>query len=268
MDKSLIIRSIEKAIVENAEGIIVGDLISEIRKIIPDADRKKIKEALRILNDAGSIMYLSRLGQTMVSTNINRSVRISKRIWISPPDSSDLKEENGSINIRISPGVAFGNGIHPTTKMCIRAMDAIFAEKDKIFNRVLDMGTGTGILAIAASLLGAETVYATDIDSCARTEASGNLIINGISENRIQISDSENCGSDSFELIVANLRYPTLVGMAEKIKESLSPGGYLIFSGFRPEEKTRLLDHYTEKFRLQEEMEENNWAAIILQKAT
>lgn len=267
MDSSLIERKIEESVVERPEGIIISELISEIRKCWPQIDRKTIKEAIRNLLDEGSLMYVNRLGQTMISTNINRPVRVSDRIWITPPNTNAHAIPNDCIFIRISPGIAFGNGIHPTTKMCLKAVDAIFKPNDKKISMVLDIGTGTGILAIAAYLLGAEACIGTDIDVCARTEAKANVAYNDISEKKIEILNTDiDPFSMKFDLVTANLRYPTLISLSPIITSAINPNGFAILSGMRPEEKKAVFKHYEEKFQLLQEFNEFGWSAFLLKK--
>lgn len=264
----LIKQTIEKSLVEKPEGIVIAKLISEIRKACPSIDRQSIKEAIRTLLDDGSLMYVNRLGQTMISTNVNRPVKISERIWIAPPNTSLHDISSGSVLIKISPGIAFGNGIHPTTKMCLKAMDFIFMSGAKI-KSMLDIGTGTGILAIAASLLGAEKCIGTDIDACARSEARANIISNSISKQKIDIIDTE-IGLLALQpdLVTANLRYPTLISMSDLIASAVNKEGYAILSGMRPEEKEFVCKKYCKKFELLQEYSESGWNALLLKTNT
>lgn len=266
MDIPLIKRIIEDVLAENPEGIVITKLVSEIRKLSPQTDRQAIKEAIRTLLDEGSLMYLTRLGQTMISTNINRPVKISDRIWISPPNTTPHDIAIGEINIKISPGIAFGNGIHPTTKMCLKAMDSLFISCSKIINAI-DIGTGTGILAIAAYFLGAKKCIGTDIDACARSEAKANIVCNGISENDVPIVDSDiGSFSPKSDLVTANLRYPTLISLSEVLSSALNTNGFAILSGMRPEEKDVVSNHYSKRFMQLQEFTESGWSALLLKK--
>lgn len=267
MEITDVFKIVEAAISDKAEGIITTELISMIRNKLPGVGRSTINEALRTMNDNGSIMYISRLGQTMVSRNINKAVRISERIWISPPAVKMPVEASKKkcVVIRLNPGIAFGNGIHPTTKMCINALDMIFERENNSIKRVMDLGTGTGVLAIGAGLLGADTILATDIDSCARAEAKANVALNRISDGMIEIADRQiEDISGKYDLVLANLRFPTLAALSKSIKKTVGPRGYLVFSGFRPEEKDRVLDHYSDEFCLENEKNENGWTSIVL----
>jgi len=261
---------IRKVIAKKPEGVIISELVSEIQKYAPETSKKTIREAIRSLVDNGFLMYLSRLGQTMISNNINRPVKISERIWIAPPNKCTIDDiSNENIIIKISPGIAFGNGVHPTTKMCLQAIDTIFASDAKKIKSVLDIGTGTGVLAIATILLGAETCTGTDIDSCARAEAKLNIITNNISEDKIDISDTDiKMIETKFDFVIANLRYPTLISLSSIIAASTKVAGFVVLSGIRPEEKKLVLDHFMAKFSLLYDLNESGWCALLLERTS
>lgn len=149
--------------------------------------------------------------------------------------------------------------------MCVKALDMIFDRKKNEVKKVMDIGTGTGVLAIGAGLLGAEDVLATDIDSCARAEAKANVELNRIPGGIIEIADLQiediHC---KYDLVLANLRFPSLAALSKAIKRIVGPRGCLVFSGFRPEEKDRVLEHYSDEFCLENEENENGWTSIVL----
>jgi ribosomal protein L11 methyltransferase len=112
---------------------------------------------------------------------------------------------------------------------------------------VLDIGTGSGILAIAASSLGASTITALDIDACARSEARLNVDLNTGAEG-VQVSDQPlSSFNDRFDLVIANLRLPTLVALSEWVASHLAPSGCLVVSGFKDEEQDRLFACYADQ---------------------
>lgn len=267
MDTPFIEKNIEESVAKRPEGIIISELITEIKKSWPQTDRKIIKEAIRNLLDEGSLMYVNRLGQTMISANINRPVKVSERIWIAPPNTNAQDILHEQILIKISPGIAFGNGIHPTTKMCLKAVDGLFKTNSEKIRMVLDIGTGTGILAIAAYLLGAESCIGTDIDVCARAEAKANIQYNNISEKKIGVLDTNiDAFSTKFDLVTANLRYPTLISLSPIITSAINANGFAILSGMRPEEKEAVFNNYKKKFQLSQEFDEFGWSAFLLKK--
>lgn len=268
MEKCLI-EHIKEAVTDKPEGIIVSELSALLLEKNPGTDRKQIRKTLQHLLENEELMYVSRLGQTMICSNINRPVRISERIFISPPGKKIINAVDASpeiINVMIKQGIAFGSGIHPTTKMCLKAMDKVFLHNTGL-KSVLDIGTGTGILAITSILFGAEKCIATDTDPCARAEAKENLEINDISKSSIIISDTDmTCFDQKFDLVTANLRYPTLVSLFPAVVSISDSGKFVILSGMRPDEKKNVAEVYSKKFTVVEEMTENEWSALILEK--
>jgi ribosomal protein L11 methyltransferase len=127
---------------------------------------------------------------------------------------------------------AFGTGGHGTTEGCLIALEHAMSGGET----VLDVGTGTGILAIAAHKLGAARVTAVDIDKAACEEAKRNLAINGI-EGEIVVTEGGIGSVDGrFDIIAANLRTPVLVGLMDELTGKLNPGGFAILSGIMERE--------------------------------
>ena len=130
---------------------------------------------------------------------------------------------------------------------------------------MLDIGTGSGILVLAAVKLGMHNGVGIDIDPCARTEARENILINDLT-HRIRISDQYlETIDDTFLLVTANLRLPTLKNISPILRKIVSPNGFIVFSGVRSHESNDLIDKYAtkgfEKLWLQNE---NDWAGIVL----
>jgi len=132
---------------------------------------------------------------------------------------------------------------------------------------VLDIGTGSGILAIAAVCLGVKKGLGIDIDPCAIAEAADNIILNNL-ENRIVISDRKiDCIDQAFSMVIANLRYPSLKNFYPQISKLTDTGGWVVLSGFRPHERDDLMDLYTAKyFKWFWTADELDWSAAILKK--
>jgi ribosomal protein L11 methyltransferase len=132
------------------------------------------------------------------------------------------------------PGAAFGLGDHPTTRLAIRAMAEALA--GNVPESALDIGTGTGVLAIAAALLGARRVLAVDIDPCARAEAAANVAENELTA-RITVADTSiDRIQGDFSMVSANLRPPTLSRLADRIGALSGADAVAVLSGFRPAE--------------------------------
>ncbi len=131
-------------------------------------------------------------------------------------------EEKGSgeegIRILLDPGVVFGNGLHPTTRDCLKALAC--TRKQRPFARVLDLGTGTGVLALAAGLLGAERVLAVDINPLCVKTAAKNVEINGLGEIiRVVDGPAEDFVNEPADLVIANIHH-------EVIQRLMESGGF------------------------------------------
>ena len=125
--------------------------------------------------------------------------------------------------------MAFGTGQHATTRSCLSLIDSRIAQSK--VDRALDVGTGSGILAIALAKLGAKYVVASDIDPCARQAAQINSATNGV-VGSIRIVDRWQTAEPSYDLIVANLFTSLLVEMSDAFSSALLEGGALLCSGF------------------------------------
>ncbi len=150
-----------------------------------------------------------------------------------------ISEKSEKIRIEIEPGMAFGTGQHQTTRLCLQAIENQFEDREP---SVLDVGTGSGILAIAAAKLGATDLFATDIDIDAVKAAETNSEI-----NQVFISYSHTPKPDfsrQFDLVIANILKPALLLLAEPIKEHCKKGSTLLLSGLTLDQKDSVLIVY------------------------
>jgi ribosomal protein L11 methyltransferase len=128
----------------------------------------------------------------------------------------------------IDPGMAFGTGHHASTRSCLEMLD--FSMRAQQITRALDLGTGSGVLAIALAKLGVLDVWAIDIDPRACAVATANVIRNGV-QKHVRIASDLNDVSGTFDLVVANLYADALKSLAGRLAERLEPSGMLICSG-------------------------------------
>ncbi|MEX0680869.1 MAG: 50S ribosomal protein L11 methyltransferase [Balneolales bacterium] len=174
-----------------------------------------------------------------------------------PPD--------GKVSIRIDPKMAFGTGYHETTRLMLRMLSSIIREGD----RVLDVGTGTGILAFAALKLGASHATGVDIDTWSYENALENARINGLSDRfDMNLGTAGIIDKNAqFEVILANINRNTLLDIAEPLTRNLSPDGSLLLSGItRADEDTINRNVHYASLNKKQVMEENEWIGIILDK--
>lgn len=144
------------------------------------------------------------------------------------PPWEKVAPNEDEIRILLDPGVVFGNGLHPTTRDCLRAL--AFAHRRKPFERVLDLGTGTGILALAAALLNAKWVLAVDINPLCVKTANKNVRLNGLDRViRVVEGPAENFVSEYADIVIANIHQEIIERLLEK--EDFRKQQRLIFSG-------------------------------------
>jgi len=236
-------------------------------------DNESVRRALRKLVADNRLAYIQVLGHTFVDTSYRQAVDAGDGIILAPPDVT-CRPAHGQVVIRIAPGASFGMGDHPTTRIALRlTARAVSRFRDKRINPfyALDIGTGTGVLAIAACLMGAASATGIDTDACARVEAAENARLNGVG-SRMHISNADLASiavadPNRFSLILANLRYPTLAALCEMIPRISTPGAALVFSGFRDHELAGLLESYPpDRYRHVETLSENQWCGITLER--
>lgn len=228
------------------------------------------KKVLTSLVQSQDVAYQDLYGSTYVMESFSKPVRITDRFFILPPDVESIAGPN-DIDIRIIAGISFGTGHHPTTRLCLAALDRLFFST-RLSNHLQggkagDIGTGSGVLAIAACLAGMSRCTAWDTDPNAVSEACRNVAANGL-ENRINVIHDIMTPRDlRLSLVMANLRFPTLKQIASDICSILVPGGHLILSGVRAWEMDDLKTYYsTMGFSIDWEREEKMWGALTLTK--
>ena len=187
--------------------------------------------------------------------------RIGRRLVI-VPSWEEFTPKPDDIVLSIDPGMAFGTGQHPTTAMCLAALETIVKGGES----VLDLGCGSGILAIAAAKLGASRVLAIDIDPLAVKATRENALTNDVEiEAREAVLESI---EENFGIIVANISGITLERLASNLGETLVPDGQLIASGFLEEAESGL-HHALEHARMNWErtIADGIWRAMIFDSA-
>jgi ribosomal protein L11 methyltransferase len=158
-------------------------------------------------------------------------IRVGRRLVIRPTWRRHRREP-GDVVIALDPGMAFGTGLHPTTRLCLAALERVAdADGPASLGRVLDVGTGSGILAIAAGLLGAARIVAVDPDPIAVEAARANAGRNRLSRRVDVRRGSVPTAEPPFDLVLANLIASLLVDLAEALAGELRPAGTLIASG-------------------------------------
>lgn len=198
--------------------------------------------------------------------------RIGKK-FVVKPTWEPYQPGDGDIVIEIDPGMAFGTGQHHSTAMCLEAMEDIFSLSpvngmgDVSLRTVLDLGTGTGILGIAAARLGAENVVCLDIDDQAVAIAGENAILNQVAE-KMQIHNHHLASLRlKFDLILANLTAKTLLELCPHLESLLTPGGYLVISGIIDKQSPEIEECFSRPpLSLWRIMKSEEWRCYVVTK--
>ena len=199
------------------------------------------------------------------------SFQITPKLTIKPSWEKTKKqsqEDNGEHIIEMDPGLAFGTGHHASTQMALLLLEELYQSRTMKLEKVLDVGTGSGILAMGCGLFGAINVLAIDNDPDAVETAKGNIIRNRL-EDIITVSDQDIASIESgFNLIVANIIHDTLAEMAKLLTGLLAPKGYLILSGIlKGDQENSIREIYTgQGLSFIEIMTKDEWAALQFQK--
>ena len=184
-----------------------------------------------------------------------KPIRFGQNLWICP--SWHTPDEPNATNVMLDPGLAFGTGTHPTTALCMEWLDA----NPPVDLDVVDFGCGSGILAVAAALLGAKHIKAVDHDPQAVLATNDNAEKNSVSDkiNALLPRQFEDKPAD---LILANILCNPLLELAPRFAEILKPGGQIVLSGILAEQAELILQRYAEWFELQPPTQQDDWVRI------
>ncbi len=199
-----------------------------------------------------------------------KAMQFGRQLWVCP--SHVEPPDPAAINLRLDPGLAFGTGTHATTALCLEwlalAADAGNAScagnalRDKT---LVDYGCGSGILAVAAGLLGAKSVIGLDIDPQAMLATRENAVRNGVADV-IETTETVNYAPATIDIMVANILYAPLLDLAEEFAVALKPGATLVLSGLLEEQVDAVMLHYTQWFSFQQTRLLDGWAMLAARR--
>ncbi len=180
-------------------------------------------------------------------------IRISQRLWIVP--SWHSTPDPNAVSIKLDPGLAFGTGSHPTTRMCLEWLDLHLGGGDT----VLDYGCGSGILGIAAALLGAGSVLATDIDAQALAASRDNATANRVA---VSVGLPDRLPPTAFDVVIANILTNPLKVLAPVLAAHVRAGGRLTLSGILDSQAVEVIAAYAPLLKLDVWRSEGGWVCL------
>lgn len=193
------------------------------------------------------------------STQAQFPARQFGKLWVVP--SWDQAPQDTRYELHLDPGQAFGTGAHPTTSRCLHFLESHIQGGECI----VDYGCGSGILAIAALLLGAKEAYGVDTDSIALRVAKSNAQRNGVAE-RLRLSLPEATPLPLADILVANILAGPLLSLAPTLAALTRPGGWIALSGILHSQETGIQNAYAPYFNLAAPQHEEDWSLLYGQR--
>lgn len=185
-----------------------------------------------------------------------KPMRFGERLWICP--SWTPPPDESAVNVRLDPGLAFGSGTHPTTALCLEWLDG----EPVSGKTVIDYGCGSGILAIAAALLGAERIIGVDNDPQAVTATENNRQENGI-DAAVLTAHLPGEAHEPADIVIANILSGPLVELEPILSSLTKPNGKLVLSGLLDEQSQALINAYANDFDMEPPVVRDGWARIV-----
>ena len=188
-------------------------------------------------------------------------IRFGARLWVCP--SWKEVPQPDAVNLMLDPGLAFGTGTHPTTALCLKWLD----QQDSLMGSdVIDYGCGSGILAIASLLLGANTAKGVDLDPQALEATIQNAQRNNIAPEKLAVYLPDEFPAKTADVVVANILAGPLVSLAPQLAQLTKEGGQLALSGILAEQTEAIIHAYSPWFKLEAPVIQEGWALVSGQK--
>lgn len=191
-------------------------------------------------------------------------VKISERFTIVPTWEDYTPVSTDELIIELDPGMAFGTGTHPTTVMCLQALEKVVKEGDT----VVDVGTGSGVLSIGAAMLGAKSVHALDLDEVAVTAARENIGINKV-DSIVEVFHGNllDTVKEPADVVVANILAEIIMTFTDDAYSIVKPGGYYVTSGIIGAKKDDVKEALIQSgFTIEEILMMEDWVAIVARR--
>lgn len=189
-----------------------------------------------------------------------KPIEVGENLLIQPVFKDEVKDTNRTV-IKIEPGLAFGTGNHESTRLCLEAVEK-YTKKGM---RVLDVGSGSGILGIAATLLGAQKADGVDIDETAVRIANDNAELNGVTDKFLaECGDLTEKASGKYDLVLANIVADVIINLTENIKDFMAEDATFVMSGIIDTREADVLEALDKNgFEIIERKSENGWVCLV-----
>ncbi len=185
-----------------------------------------------------------------------KPIQCADNFWICPSWTEMPDPE--AVNLMLDPGLAFGTGTHPTTFLCLRWL----ATQNVQDQSIIDYGCGSGILGIAALLLGASSATGIDIDPQALVATHENISRNNLDPQLFPVYFPDKCPEEQTDFVLANILAGPLVELAPKLTSLIKPGGKICLSGILDTQKHAIVDAYSRVINIDSIEEKENWLCI------
>ena len=189
-----------------------------------------------------------------------KPMQFGKRLWVCPRHLTPPQTDG--VNLMLDPGLAFGTGTHPTTALCLQWLDEAELEN----RQLLDFGCGSGVLAIAGLLLGADHCDATDIDPQAIIASQDNATINQVDERLDLFLVNEMPSHRRYDIVLANILAGPLSQLAQQLATYCKTGGHIVLSGILESQAEKILQAYSPWFELDPVCARDEWVRITGRK--
>jgi ribosomal protein L11 methyltransferase len=225
--------------------------LARMLSLVPGIDRPQQVSFRKFADQQWERVWLERF----------KPMQFGQDLWIVPGDQA---APEGALNVlRLDPGLAFGTGTHPTTRLCLQWMDS----HDFHAQTVVDYGCGSGVLGIVAAIKGATEVSCVDNDPQALLASSDNAARNGVSDN-IQVLLPEQFKPVSADVVLANILAGPLIVLAPVLLASLRPGGFMVLSGILEEQAQDVIETYQAHLNQLLTTTDDGWVRIQGRKNT
>jgi ribosomal protein L11 methyltransferase len=178
-----------------------------------------------------------------------------RRLWVCP--RHETVSQPDAVVVRLDPGLAFGTGTHATTALCLAWLDGVALAGQQ----VIDYGSGSGVLAVAALKLGARRAYAFDIDPQALLATQENAVDNGVAE-RLQLCEHETQLPRDCDVLLANILSEILLSLAPRLAPLVARGGLALLAGILSSQETEVAARYSAWFDMKRYAQRDGWVAL------